>query len=280
MLRRGAAGALRGALRRRAGPHRAGDHRHRACPTRCAPTTSRSSASSACSRVSELRLRGRADADSDAGRRRRWPAPRACSSAAATSPGCAPWSARGPPTCCASGWPAAWSWPGPAPAPPRWASVMILGGNGAGVSAAAVRTGPGLGLVPKSLIDMHFGERGRLPRLLSAVALRPRSAGHRHRREHRDPGRGQPASRCSAPAWRPSWTPRTPPSCTPRPGVRPHHPVRRAAAPAARRRPVRLRHPDPGHRARARPVLTSTAGQPDPRAPVRKPTCASSTCAI
>ena len=51
--------------------------------------------------------------------------------------------------------------------------AMILGGQGADVSAAAVRTGPGLGLVPKSLIDMHFGERGRLPRLLSAVALDP-----------------------------------------------------------------------------------------------------------
>jgi cyanophycinase len=50
---------------------------------------------------------------------------------------------------------------------------MILGGDRAGVSAAAVRTGPGLDLVPKSLIDMHFGERGRLPRLLSAVALDP-----------------------------------------------------------------------------------------------------------
>ena len=55
--------------------------------------------------------------------------------------------------------------------------VMILGGNGADVSAAAVRTGPGLGLVPKSLIDMHFGERGRLPRLLSAVALDPDQLG-------------------------------------------------------------------------------------------------------
>lgn len=51
--------------------------------------------------------------------------------------------------------------------------VMILGGNGADVSVATVRTGPGLGLVPKSLIDMHFGERGRLPRLLSAVAQDP-----------------------------------------------------------------------------------------------------------
>jgi cyanophycinase len=54
---------------------------------------------------------------------------------------------------------------------------MILGGAGPGVSAAAVRTGPGLGLIPKALIDMHFGERGRLPRLLSAVALDPEHLG-------------------------------------------------------------------------------------------------------
>jgi cyanophycinase len=51
--------------------------------------------------------------------------------------------------------------------------TMILGGHGPEVAVAAVRTGPGLGLVPKLLIDMHFGERGRLPRLLSAVALDP-----------------------------------------------------------------------------------------------------------
>ncbi len=51
--------------------------------------------------------------------------------------------------------------------------TMILSGHGPEVAAAAVRTGPGLGLVPKLLIDMHFGERGRLPRLLSAVALDP-----------------------------------------------------------------------------------------------------------
>src|ERR1019366_2927526 len=54
---------------------------------------------------------------------------------------------------------------------------MILGGDGPDVSAGAVRTGPGLGLVPKVLIDMHFGERGRLPRLLSAVALDPDQRG-------------------------------------------------------------------------------------------------------
>jgi len=51
--------------------------------------------------------------------------------------------------------------------------TMILGGNGAEVATAAVRTAPGLGLMPRMLIDMHFGERGRLPRLLSAVALEP-----------------------------------------------------------------------------------------------------------
>jgi cyanophycinase len=51
--------------------------------------------------------------------------------------------------------------------------TMILGGEGAEVSAATVRTGPGLGLVSKVLIDMHFAKRGRLPRLLSAVALEP-----------------------------------------------------------------------------------------------------------
>ena len=51
--------------------------------------------------------------------------------------------------------------------------TMILGGNGAEVSSATVRTGPGLGLMPKMLIDMHCGERGRLPRLLSAITLDP-----------------------------------------------------------------------------------------------------------
>ncbi|HEV2243443.1 MAG TPA: cyanophycinase [Streptosporangiaceae bacterium] len=55
--------------------------------------------------------------------------------------------------------------------------TMILGGEGPDVSAAAVRTGPGLGLIPRMLIDMHFGERDRLPRLLSAVALDPDQLG-------------------------------------------------------------------------------------------------------
>jgi len=55
--------------------------------------------------------------------------------------------------------------------------TMILSGQSPEVSAGTVRTGPGLRLVPKVLIDMHFGERGRLPRLLSAVALDPEHLG-------------------------------------------------------------------------------------------------------
>jgi cyanophycinase len=47
----------------------------------------------------------------------------------------------------------------------RW---MILGGDG---TTTSVRIGPGLDLLGNVLIDMHFAERGRLPRLLSGIAL-------------------------------------------------------------------------------------------------------------
>jgi cyanophycinase len=50
----------------------------------------------------------------------------------------------------------------------RW---MILGGDGREVTATTVRIGPGLDLLGNVLIDMHFAERGRLPRLLSGIAL-------------------------------------------------------------------------------------------------------------
>jgi cyanophycinase len=56
-------------------------------------------------------------------------------------------------------------------------STMIVGGDGPGVTTTAVRTGPGLELLPGVLIDMHFAERGRLNRLLSAVALYPHEVG-------------------------------------------------------------------------------------------------------
>jgi cyanophycinase len=55
--------------------------------------------------------------------------------------------------------------------------TMIVGGDTPGVTTSAVRTGPGLEFLPGVLIDMHFAERGRLNRLLSAVALYPHELG-------------------------------------------------------------------------------------------------------
>jgi cyanophycinase len=55
--------------------------------------------------------------------------------------------------------------------------TMIIGGELAGVTTASVRTAPGLEFLPGVLIDMHFAERGRLNRLLSAVALYPHELG-------------------------------------------------------------------------------------------------------
>ena len=56
-------------------------------------------------------------------------------------------------------------------------STMIVGGDGPGVATDSVRTGPGLEFLPGVLIDMHFAERGRLNRLLSAVAHYPHELG-------------------------------------------------------------------------------------------------------
>jgi cyanophycinase len=53
---------------------------------------------------------------------------------------------------------------------------MILGGDGA-VTTPSVRIGPGLDLIRDVLIDMHFAERGRLPRLLSGIVLDVRYLG-------------------------------------------------------------------------------------------------------
>jgi cyanophycinase len=55
--------------------------------------------------------------------------------------------------------------------------TMIIGGQEASVSPSSVRTGPGLEFLPGVLIDMHFAERGRLNRLLSAIALYPHELG-------------------------------------------------------------------------------------------------------
>jgi cyanophycinase len=55
--------------------------------------------------------------------------------------------------------------------------TMIAEGDSSGVSRACVRTGPGLEFLPGVLIDQHFAERGRINRLLSAVALYPHELG-------------------------------------------------------------------------------------------------------
>lgn len=55
--------------------------------------------------------------------------------------------------------------------------AMILSGDGhAGDNdpvGSRVRTGPGLGLLPEVIVDMHFAERRRFPRLLAAVLRQP-----------------------------------------------------------------------------------------------------------
>ncbi|MFD1371650.1 cyanophycinase [Actinoplanes sichuanensis] len=56
-------------------------------------------------------------------------------------------------------------------------ATMITGGDRPGVAADSVRTGPGLEFLPCVLIDQHFAERGRLNRLLSAVACYPHELG-------------------------------------------------------------------------------------------------------
>jgi cyanophycinase len=55
--------------------------------------------------------------------------------------------------------------------------TMIVGGGGYSITPEAVHTGPGLSLLPDVLVDMHFTERGRFQRLLSAVALEPTHLG-------------------------------------------------------------------------------------------------------
>lgn len=55
--------------------------------------------------------------------------------------------------------------------------TMIVGGGGYSITPEAVHTGPGLTLLPDVLVDMHFTERGRFQRLLSAVAQEPTHLG-------------------------------------------------------------------------------------------------------
>lgn len=56
-------------------------------------------------------------------------------------------------------------------------STMILGGSSTTPLTSAVALGPGLGFLPGVVIDMHFSQRRRLPRLLGAVARFPHHLG-------------------------------------------------------------------------------------------------------
>jgi cyanophycinase len=56
--------------------------------------------------------------------------------------------------------------------------TMIVGGPGAiAPRTGGARLADGLGLLPGTVIDSHFSERGRMGRLLAAVAQRPESLG-------------------------------------------------------------------------------------------------------
>jgi len=59
--------------------------------------------------------------------------------------------------------------------------TMILGGSrgpdGDDATGSPPRTGPGLGLLPEVIVDMHFAQRRRFPRLLAAVLRHPSHLG-------------------------------------------------------------------------------------------------------
>jgi cyanophycinase len=57
--------------------------------------------------------------------------------------------------------------------------MMLVGSPGAGISKVvdALHMTPGLGLAKNMIIDQHFSERGRIRRLLGAVAQNPRLLG-------------------------------------------------------------------------------------------------------
>lgn len=57
-------------------------------------------------------------------------------------------------------------------------TTMIIGGDGDSTpQQASISMGPGMGLVREVVIDQHFAQRGRLGRLVSAVAQQPAMLG-------------------------------------------------------------------------------------------------------
>ncbi len=56
-------------------------------------------------------------------------------------------------------------------------TMLVKGQSAASFRIGDVRMAPGLGLLPNVIIDQHFAERGRIGRLIGAVAQNPRMLG-------------------------------------------------------------------------------------------------------
>jgi cyanophycinase len=56
-------------------------------------------------------------------------------------------------------------------------TMVVSGSEGSHRIGDALRLSPGLGFLPAVVIDQHFGERGRIGRLLGIVAQNPRALG-------------------------------------------------------------------------------------------------------
>ncbi|MDB5490680.1 MAG: Cyanophycinase [Micavibrio sp.] len=55
--------------------------------------------------------------------------------------------------------------------------MLVRGASGESYKIGDLHLSPGLGLVPNVIIDQHFAERGRIGRLMGAIALNPRILG-------------------------------------------------------------------------------------------------------
>lgn len=56
-------------------------------------------------------------------------------------------------------------------------TMLVRGRSGSSFRVGDLRMAPGLGLLPNVIIDQHFAERGRIGRLIGAVAQNPRVLG-------------------------------------------------------------------------------------------------------
>jgi cyanophycinase len=56
-------------------------------------------------------------------------------------------------------------------------TMLIKGSNAESYKIGGLHLAPGLGLMPNVIIDQHFAERGRIGRLMGAIALNPRILG-------------------------------------------------------------------------------------------------------